>query len=87
MHKIQHLRPRQCDQHRTEGPRVDSSIDAVTYAWDADTWTHPNASARISGTIAVDETFNIAAQSCVPSSGSKSEILQIATHGNSFDSR
>ena len=70
-----------------EGPRVDSNLDAVTYAWDADTWSHPNASARISGTISVNQTFNIAVQLCVPSSGVKSEILQIATHGAGFDKR
>ncbi|KAK5065410.1 hypothetical protein LTR84_001248 [Exophiala bonariae] len=70
-----------------EGPRVDSSFDAVTYAWDGDTWSSANATERIKGTISVNTAFNIAAQLCIPSSGGKSDILQIATHGNSFDKR
>ncbi|KAJ9605604.1 hypothetical protein H2200_010261 [Cladophialophora chaetospira] len=70
-----------------EGPRVDNNIDAVTFMWDADTWSHPNSTVRITGTIPVDQTFNIVAQLCVPSSGDKSEILQIATHGAGFDRR
>lgn len=70
-----------------EGPRVDSNFDAVTYSWDADTWSSPNSSARVKGSIPVNDTFKIAAQLCTPSSGSKSDILQIVTHGNVFDMR
>lgn len=67
-------------------PRVDSNIDAVDCIWDLTTWSH-NATGRVTGVIPIDDTFTISAQLCVPPHGSKSDILQIATHGIGFDKR
>lgn len=69
--------------------RVDSNIEAVDWVWDTNTWSHPNVTARVTGEIAVHETFSISAQLCFPvkGKGSRSDILQIASHGVAFDKR
>lgn len=69
-------------------PRVDNNIDAINYAWDQDTWSHPNITLRTQSILPVSDTFGIGVQLCVPSGGQgKSDILQIATHGLGFDKR
>ncbi|KAK0625970.1 hypothetical protein B0T14DRAFT_471472 [Immersiella caudata] len=67
--------------------KVDSNIDAVDYVYDMTTWTSPNTTSRILGEITVKETFKITGQLCVPAKGSRSDTLQIATHGVGFDKR
>jgi hypothetical protein len=68
-------------------PRVDSNVDAVEWVTDMTTWTSPNITERMIGTIIVKDTFKINGQLCVPSKGAKSDILQLATHGVGFDKR
>lgn len=66
--------------------RVDSNIDAVEWTLDLDTWSSPNATARILGELPVEDDFVISAQLCVPDAGgNKADILQIASHGVGFD--
>ena len=72
---------------KLDTPRVDSNIDAVDWVWDSYTWSH-NASERMVGTIAINTTYHISAQLCVPTQGSaKSDILQIASPGLGWDKR
>lgn len=69
-------------------PRVNNNIDAVDFIWDVERWTAPAPADRVIGTRAVDETFSISAQLCVPQDGAeKKDILQIATHGFGFEKR
>ncbi len=69
-------------------PRVDSSIDAIDWTLNVTTWSTPNATVRITNPVPVNRTFSVSAQLCVPSQRStKSNILQIAAHGNGFDRR
>lgn len=70
-----------------QSPKVDNNIDATDWFWETSTWSHPNSSLRIDGSIPVHSTFTIRAQLCVPSDGKKSDILQIASHGIGFDKR
>ncbi|KAJ9607901.1 hypothetical protein H2200_007980 [Cladophialophora chaetospira] len=67
-------------------PTVNSNIDAINWVWEFSTWSH-NATARITGQPTVSGTYGIGAQLCIPTSGTKKEILQIATHGLGFDKR
>ncbi|KAM7218902.1 hypothetical protein V8F06_005782 [Rhypophila decipiens] len=69
-------------------PRVDSNVDAVDWVANATTWTSPNMTESMIGTITVRQTFKINGQLCVPPKGSKrSDILHLATHGGGFDKR
>lgn len=69
-------------------PRVDNDIEATAWAIYSDTWSTPAGSERILRNTTTSGTFNIHALLCVPnSSGEKSDILQIATHGVHYDSR
>lgn len=67
--------------------KVDSTVDAVDWVNDMTTWSSPNTTSRILGQITVKETFKISGQLCVPAKGSRSDILQLATHGVGFDKR
>jgi hypothetical protein len=51
------------------------------------TWTSPNITARMNGTVTVKDTFKISGQLCVPPHGAKADILQLATHGVGYDKR
>ncbi|KAB5582906.1 hypothetical protein GE09DRAFT_284933 [Coniochaeta sp. 2T2.1] len=66
-------------------PRVDSSIDAVDWVDWMTTWTTPENKA--SGKTMINQTFKINGQLCVPTKGTKSDIVQLATHGVGFDKR
>ncbi|KAB5566255.1 hypothetical protein GE09DRAFT_1106058 [Coniochaeta sp. 2T2.1] len=66
-------------------PRVDSSIDAVDWVDWMTTWTTPENKA--SGKTTINQTFKINGQLCVPTKGTKSDIVQLATHGVGFDKR
>jgi hypothetical protein len=71
-------------------PRVDSNIEAVEYALQADTWSTPVSSKRIKKNITIEDTFSMHAQLCTPNAPQappKSSLLQIATHGLVFDKR
>jgi hypothetical protein len=73
-----------------DAPRVDSNIDAVEYALQADTWSTAPAPLRIKKNITIEDTFFIHAQLCTPNdpkAPKKSSFLQIATHGLVFDKR
>jgi hypothetical protein len=72
---------------RFDMPRVDSTIDWVDWIWETERWSTPDAASRIRGVIPIDQTLTISAQLCVPPGGSKSQILQVATHGVGFDGR
>jgi hypothetical protein len=66
--------------------RVDDNIDAAEWTVDLDTWSSPNATARIIGELPVEDDFVISAQLCVADAGGhKAHILQIASHGVGFD--
>lgn len=67
--------------------KVDSTVDAVDWVDDMTTWSSPNTTSRVLGQITVKETFKISGQLCVPAKGSRSDILQLATHGIGFDKR
>ena len=65
---------------------VDNNINATAYAVDLDTWSF-NATTRLQRNITISDTFNISVQLCVPTNGTKSHNLFIATHGGLFDKR
>lgn len=66
-------------------PKVDSNVDAVDWVDQATTWTSPGT--LPGGPVTISGTFKITGQLCVPRSGKKADVLQIATHGVGFDSR
>lgn len=71
-------------------PDIVNNIDVVEYALYADTWSTLPSAQRIVQNITVSGTYNISAQLCTPKTKSttdKSYILQIATHGLTFDKR
>jgi hypothetical protein len=70
---------------RYNQPRVDSSVDAVDWVDWMTTWTTPMN--KTAGKVAVNDTFKINGQLCVPVNGPKSDIIQVATHGVGFDKR
>ena len=67
-------------------PRVDNDIDAVQWALDFSVWNQ-----TFGGTIEplnIIKTYNISAGLCIPTKKTeKSDILQIAVHGNAWDKR
>jgi hypothetical protein len=66
--------------------RVDNDIDAVQWALDFSVWNQTFGGAIAPVTIA--ETYNISAELCIPTKKTdKSDILQIAVHGNAWDKR
>ncbi|PTB42739.1 hypothetical protein M441DRAFT_191712 [Trichoderma asperellum CBS 433.97] len=66
-------------------PQVDSSIDAMDWTVNVTTWSSSNFTARITGRVDINKTFEIGAQLCVPSQKtSKAGILQITTPGLGF---
>ncbi|KAK3074318.1 hypothetical protein LTR53_003366 [Teratosphaeriaceae sp. CCFEE 6253] len=60
-------------------PTVDSSLEAVRWGIEDSRRTNVN---KTSGEIAINQTFAIAAQLCVPAHGGKRDHLQILTHGH-----
>lgn len=69
-------------------PRVDSNIECGNYVVDADTWTSPNVTQRVTSVGQLNETFSINAQLCVPAKdATKKHVLQVVTHGVGFDMR
>jgi hypothetical protein len=73
---------------RADWPRLDANVDVTDWVWSLDTWSHANWSSIATGNIPiVQQTFSINTQLCVPVNGSKSDILQLATHGIGFDKR
>lgn len=69
-------------------PRVDSNIDAAQWALNFSVWTAPTPAERDMGHLPIEDTFNISAQLCSPSTkANKSDILQIAVQGNGWDRR
>lgn len=74
-------------EHLYSLPPVDSNIDAAAYEVIMDTWSGKPFPERIVQNITFEKTFQIHAQLCVPPSGAKKDMLQIATHGGGFDSR
>lgn len=66
-------------------PKVDSDLDAVAWALNADTWSSPSPLERVLENITISGTYNIYTQLCIPRSGG--DVLQIATHGGHYDSR
>ncbi|KAK0652452.1 Alpha/Beta hydrolase protein [Cercophora newfieldiana] len=68
-------------------PKVDNNIEAVDWVRFQTTRTSPNTTESAIGQITIKKTFKINGQLCVPPKGSKSSILQIATHGGGFDKR
>ena len=68
---------------------VDDDITATAWSIDIDTWSSPLGADRIIKNTTTTGTYKIHAQLCVPqfSSGSQSNVLQIATHGGFYDSR
>ncbi|KAI2618359.1 hypothetical protein GGR54DRAFT_605157 [Hypoxylon sp. NC1633] len=69
-------------------PRVDNNIEAVQWALNFSVWDAPTSAERDNGPKPINHTFNINALLCVPSTKTdKSDILQIAVHGNAWDKR
>jgi hypothetical protein len=68
-------------------PRVDNNIDAVDLIVNTSTWSQIGVAARNAAVIPIKQTLSISAQLCVPEGGSKSDILQVATHGFGYDKR
>jgi hypothetical protein len=65
-----------------DAPRVSSTAEAVNFVLNSEAWNKPNLTSK--GDIHVNQTFTISARLCVPDNGTKSDILQIATHGGGF---
>lgn len=68
-------------------PRVDNTIDAVDWVTYQTTWSTPNITERMLGTVSINETFTISGQLCIPPPNPRSSTLQLATHGVGFDKR
>ncbi|KAK5657455.1 hypothetical protein OQA88_3027 [Cercophora sp. LCS_1] len=68
-------------------PRVDNTIDAVDWVTYETTWSTPNVTQSILGTVPITTTFTISGQLCIPPPNPRSSTLQIATHGIGFDKR
>ena len=66
---------------------VDDDISARSWAIVEDTRTTARGAARIDKNITVSGTWNIHVQLCLPHSGGKEDLVQIATHGGHYDSR
>ena len=67
--------------------KAKTNIDVTAFAVDLDTYSSPNPAQRLLRNQTVSGTFNINAQLCVPTNGTKRDHLQIATHGAAFDKR
>jgi hypothetical protein len=66
--------------------RVDNTIDAVQWALDFSVWNQP--SDRTIEPLTIAKNYSISAELCVPTKKTdKSDILQIAVHGNAWDKR
>jgi hypothetical protein len=65
--------------------RIDSNLEAT--AWAVGSSIRTSKSGGIIKNTTISGTYNIHGRLCVPKSSTKSEILQIATHGVGFDSR
>ena len=63
---------------RFTAPTVDSSMEAADWAIEDSRRTNVN---RSIGDIAINQTFSIAAELCIPRNGAKKHHLQILTHG------
>jgi hypothetical protein len=70
-----------------EAPRVNDNVDVVNLVLSLEAWNAPNVTEKNKGDIHVQQTFSISARLCVPDSGNKKDILQIATHGGGFSKR
>ncbi|KAI1761297.1 hypothetical protein GGR53DRAFT_469445 [Hypoxylon sp. FL1150] len=69
-------------------PRVDSNIDAVQWALNFSVYDAPTPAQRNTGSLPINEIFNINARLCVPlTKTNKSDTLQIAVQGNGWDKR
>jgi hypothetical protein len=67
-------------------PRVDNDIDAVQWALDFS--VHNQIAGKIIASVPISKTYDISAELCVPTKKTdKSDILQIAVHGNAWDKR
>ena len=67
--------------------KFDTNRDATAFAVDIDTWSYADYTQRLLRNFTVSDTFQISAQLCIPSHGTKKDHLQIATHGLAFDKR
>lgn len=66
--------------------RVDNDIDAVQWALDFS--VSNQTFGGILAPVAIDKIYNISAELCIPTKKTdKSDILQIAVHGNAWDKR
>lgn len=69
-------------------PRVDSNIDAVQWSLNISVYDALTPAERDMGPVPINRKFDISAQLCVPGTETvKSDILQIAVHGNAWDRR
>lgn len=66
--------------------RVDNDIDAVQWALDFS--IRESTFGEIIEHLNISKTYNISAELCIPTEKTdKSDILQIAVHGNAWDKR
>jgi hypothetical protein len=65
--------------------RVDNDIDSVQWALDSSVW---NQNSTGTTGLNIAKTYDINAELCIPTQKTdKSDILQIAVHGNAWDKR
>jgi len=70
-----------------ETVQVYNNADVVEFLLGLETWSSPNLTERNNGDVTIQQTFSISARLCVPTNGTKKDILQIATHGVGFSKR
>ncbi|KAK9792105.1 putative AB hydrolase-1 domain-containing protein [Seiridium cardinale] len=73
------------DNYIFDGPLIANNSDAVDFSLALD--ASDNTGNPVLGTTVVSGTFEISAQLCTPDSGAKASILQIASHGITFEKR
>lgn len=68
-------------------PSVNNDIEATAWAIRDTTWSTPQREAAVIKNTTTSGIFKIHGNLCLPSSSSKKDVLQLATHGIGYDSR
>ncbi|KAK6067981.1 hypothetical protein SCUP515_09894 [Seiridium cupressi] len=73
------------DNYIFDGPVIANNSDVVEFSLALD--ASDNTGNPVLGTAVVSGSFEISAQLCIPDAGAKASVLQIASHGITFEKR
>ncbi|KAK9425179.1 putative AB hydrolase-1 domain-containing protein [Seiridium unicorne] len=73
------------DNYIFDGPVIANNSDVVEFSLALD--ASDNTGNPVVGTAVVSGSFEISAQLCIPDAGAKASVLQIASHGITFEKR